>query len=92
MAEARSDSERLAWLNEKYASSFTDRLRRILKEGQDAKQIRKIPLDQLAFILMGAVLLYFSFRPKNSKGTNTDARADEHAKLIWEIMQRGIVI
>lgn len=92
MAEARSNSERLAWLSEKYANVFMDRFRRILKDGQNAKQLKKAPVDQLAFILMGAVMLYFAFRPKNAKGANADALADDHAKLIWEIAQRGIVV
>lgn len=91
MAEMRSDSERLVWLRENYINAFVGRLTRALKDAQEQNEIKKIPLDHLAFILIGSIVLYFSINfeppPKNVKSEDL---ANRHAKWVLEVILKGI--
>jgi AcrR family transcriptional regulator len=93
MAEMRSDSERLAWLRENYIDAFVRRLTRALKDAQEQNEIKQIPLDHLAFILIGSIVLYFSINfeppPKNVKSEDL---ANRHAKWVLEVILNGITI
>jgi len=89
-AEARSDSERFAWIQDNYTAAFMDSVKAVIEEAQAQKQIRVLPLGNLAFMLMGSMLLYFTFNPTLPKDADIDQLADEHAELLLDIMLNGI--
>jgi AcrR family transcriptional regulator len=90
LAEARSDSDRFAWIQENYTADFLDSLKAIIQEAQEQKQIRAIPLGNLAFVLMGSMLLYFTVNPTLPRNVELDQLADEHAELLIDIILNGI--
>lgn len=90
LAEARSDSDRFAWIQEHYTADFFESLTSIIQEAQQQKQIRAIPLGNLAFMLMGSMLLYFTVNPNLPKGVEVEQLADEHAELLIDIILNGI--
>lgn len=92
MAEARSGSKRLAWLRANYTDVFLNRLQKALKEAQEARQIKQIPMRHLSFILMGAMLLYFAYNFTPPKGADRVRAADEHFKWLLEALFNGIAI
>jgi AcrR family transcriptional regulator len=91
MAEMRSDSERLAWLRENYLNAFVKRLRRVLKDAQEQNEIKKVPLDHLAFILIGSIVLYFSINLQPPTNVSSEELANRHAKWVLEVILNGIV-
>lgn len=90
MAEVRSNSERLRWLKENYSNQFL--LNRILKEAQTKKIIRKIPLENLSYALLGAVFFYFCTNDfaEDKKSRDIEALADKHADCVLDIFLNGI--
>jgi AcrR family transcriptional regulator len=90
MAEMRSDSERLGWLRENYLDAFVIRLRRALKDAQEQNEIKKIPLDHLAFIVIGSIVLYFSINLAPLKSVKPEDMANRHAKWVLEVILNGI--
>jgi len=90
LAEARSDSDRFGWIQENYTADFLESLKAIIQEAQEQKQIRAIPLGNLAFMLMGSMLLYFTVNPTLPKGVEIEQLADEHAELLIDIILNGI--
>lgn len=90
LAEARSDSDRFGWIQENYTADFLESLKAIIQEAQEQKQIREIPLGNLAFMLMGSMLLYFTVNPTLPKGVEIDQLADEHAELLIDVILNGI--
>jgi AcrR family transcriptional regulator len=90
MAEMRSDSERLVWLRENYINAFVVRLTRALKDAQEQNEIKKIPLDHLAFILIGSIVLYFSINLAPPRNVKPEDMANRHAKWVLEVILDGI--
>jgi hypothetical protein len=90
MAEMRSDSERLAWLRENYLNAFVKRLTRVLKDAQEQNEIKKVPLDHLAFILIGSIVLYFSINLQPPTNVSSEELANRHAKWVLEVILQGI--
>ena len=90
MAEMRTDSERLAWLRKNYLDAFVGRLTRALKDAQEQNEIKKIPLDHLAFILIGSIVLYFSINFEPLKNVKSEDLANRHAKWVLEVILNGI--
>jgi AcrR family transcriptional regulator len=91
MAEMRSDSERLVWLRDNYLNAFVKRLTRILKDAQEQKEIKKVPLDHLASILIGSIVLYFSISLEPARKVSSEELANRHAKWVLEVVLKGIV-
>lgn len=92
MIEARYDTERLQWLRQTYADAFLDKLQSILREAQDKKQIRDMPVDHLSFILMGAMLLFFGANFHLPADADMDRLADAHADYVTAILLNGVQI
>jgi AcrR family transcriptional regulator len=90
MAEMRSNSERLVWLRKNYINAFVGRLTRALKDAQEQHEIKSIPLDHLAFILIGSIVLYFSINFEPLKNVKSEELANRHAKWVLEVILNGI--
>lgn len=92
LAEARSDSDRFAWIQQNYTGEFLANLQAIIREAQEQGQIRQVAFTNLSFILMGSVLLYLTVNPNLPKDVASDQLADDHAGLVLDIILNGIAL
>lgn len=90
-SEARPGSERFEWIKENFTGGFRDSLKTLLQEAQEAKLIRDVSLDHLSFILMGAILMYFTANTQ-LPSDDIERLADEHADLISDMVLNSLVI
>ena len=91
LAETRSGSERFAWLQENYTGVLFDEVVSILRDARDSGAIRDVPLDQLAIILIGGILIYFTVDPSRPR-EDLDQTADQFADTMFDMFFRGVVI
>src|SRR5258705_6456370 len=92
MAETRANSERLTWLRKNYTDVFNGYLKRILEAAIKQKLIKKVTIDHLYFIVMGAMVLYFSLNSTLPRNADMGSLADQHAKWVTEVILDGIAI
>jgi AcrR family transcriptional regulator len=94
IAEVRSDSERFAWAQEQYTGVIFEELRSILQDAKDAGVIKDISIDQLASLLLGGVLVYFTANPaltNNAKPKDLQRIADEYTDMMFDLLINGII-
>lgn len=95
MAEARSESDRFAWVQENYTGVIFREVLSILQDAKDRKAIKDIATDQLAFLLIGGVLVYFTANPIVRDNTNLkelDRISSEYTDLMFELLLEGVVL
>jgi AcrR family transcriptional regulator len=93
IAEARSESDRFAWVQENYSGVIFQELRSILQDAKDRKVIKNIAIDQLASLLVGGVLVYFTANPEVTNNTDPkdlDRISGEYTDLMFELLLNGI--
>lgn len=94
MAEARSESDRFAWVQENYTGVIFREVLSILQDAKDRKVIKDVATDQLAFLLIGGVLVYFTANPVVRDNTNLkelDRISREYTDLMFELLLEGVV-
>lgn len=89
VAETRSGSERFDWLQENYTGVLFDEVVQILRDARDSGAIRDVPLDQLAIILIGGILIYFTVYPSRPIG-DLEKTANQFADTMFELLLRGV--
>lgn len=92
IAEARADSEHYAWVQENYTGILLRDVVSILKEAREKNQIKDVPLEHLAFMLVGGILVRFSTDPGIGKTSDVEAMADEYIDLLFAVLMDGLVI
>lgn len=90
-SEARPGSERFEWIKDNVTGGFRDSLKTLLQEAQEQKLIREVSLDHLSFILLGAILMYFTANI-HLPSEDIERLADEHADLISDMVLKSLVI
>lgn len=90
MAEARSESDRLKWIRENYTDAFMARLHALLRDAQESGHIKKMPVENISSVLMGAVLFHFSFHPRALNGEDLEEASARHAECIAEMLLNGV--
>ncbi len=90
-SEARPGSERFEWIKENFTGGFLNSLKSLLQEAQDQKLIRDVSIDHLSFILLGAILMYFTANTQ-LPSDDIERLADEHADLISDMVLNSLVI
>lgn len=93
IAEARSETDRFAWVQEHYTGLIFQELLSILQDARDRKDIKDVALDQLASLLVGGVLVYFTANPAVSGNTDPkelDRMSGEYTDLMFELLVDGI--
>lgn len=93
IAEVRSDSDRFAWVQENFTGVIFQELLSILQDAKDQNAIRNIAIDQLASLLVGGVLVYFTANPDICNNTDPEALdriAAEYTDFIFGILLEGI--
>lgn len=92
IAEARTDGERYAWVQENYTGVLFDDVVAILQDAEQRGQIRKVNVEQLALLLIGGLLLYFSVYPSRPREKNRAELADEYTEMMFKLLFEGVVI
>ena len=94
MAEARSESDRFAWVQENYTGVIFQEVLSILQDAKDRKIIKDVAIDQLAFLLIGGVLVYFTVNPvvrDNTDPKDLDRISREYTDLMFDLLLGGVV-
>ena len=93
IAEARSESDRWAWVQENYTGVIFEEVLSILREARDKKVIKDVSLDQLASLLIGGLLVYFTANPAvahNPDPKDVDRLSGEYTDLMLEMVTEGL--
>jgi TetR/AcrR family transcriptional regulator len=90
IAEARSESDRFAWLQKTYNDVLYKDIVSILKEAKNTGQIKDVDVDQLWFMLIGGILLYFTVNTDLPKDKDLDKIADRYTDRAFKIFLEGI--
>lgn len=90
VAEARSDSGRFAWIQENYTGALFDEVVDILRDARESGAIQDVNLEQLTFMLIGGILLYFTIRPDMFRDKDLDSVSDEFTELMFRMFLAGV--
>jgi len=92
VADARSESGRFGWIQDNYTGPMFEEIVSILRDARQSKAIRDVNLDQLAMMLVGGILLYFSLRPDLFEGKDLDKVSGEFTELMFRTFLDGVAI
>jgi AcrR family transcriptional regulator len=92
VAEARSDSDRFAWLQENYTGVLFADVLSILRDAKDQSEIKDVAIDQLASMLVGGILVYFTIDPANANRRDVMKMADEYTDLMFLMLLEGLAV
>lgn len=92
IAEARSDSGRFAWLQEQYTGVLFEEVVAILRDAREAKAIKDVPLEQLAIILVGGILLHFTVYPRPPSAEKLEILANQFSDMMFDLLIGGVAL
>jgi AcrR family transcriptional regulator len=90
MAEARSDSDRFDWVRENYTGVLFADVVSILQDAKNASQIKDVAIDQLASMLVGGILVYFTVTPANANKRDVAKLADGYIDMMFVALVEGL--
>ncbi len=93
IAEARSESDRFAWVQENYTGAIFHELLSILQDARDRRVIKDVAIEQLASLLIGGVLVYFTANPQvfnNPDPKDLDRMSGEYTQMMFDLLLDGI--
>ena len=90
VAEARSDSDRFAWLQKNYTGVLFADVLSILQDAKNRSQIKDVATDQLASMLVGGILVYFTVDPATANRRDVKKLADEYIDLMFVVLLEGL--
>jgi AcrR family transcriptional regulator len=90
VAEARAETERFAWIQEQYTGLLFEDVVSILREARECGSIRDVPLEQVAVILIGGILVHYTVYPSHQRsGAGAEMRGD-FTDTLFDMLLRGI--
>jgi AcrR family transcriptional regulator len=92
-AEARSESDRYAWVLENYTGVIFDEIVHTLQEAKEIELIEDVSVEQLTFLLVGGLLVYFTLnprRPENPDPSELDRLSNEYTDMMFRLLLQGI--
>jgi AcrR family transcriptional regulator len=92
MAEARSESDRFAWLQANYTGVIFDDVLSILQEAKDKAMIKDVAIDQVATMLIGGVFVSFTFDPTLAGKPDVTKLAEDYTELMFTMLLDGIAL
>lgn len=92
IAEARAHGERYAWVHENYTGVLFDDVVALLTKARDRGDIRDTNMEQLALMMIGGLLLYFTVYPSRPRDADIDKLADEYTDMMFKLLHDGVVI
>jgi AcrR family transcriptional regulator len=93
-AEARSESDRYAWVLENYTGVIFEEIVHTLQDAKDIDLIDDISIEQLTFLLVGGLLVYFTINPRMPKDPGPDEldrTSGEYTDMMFHLLMHGIV-
>lgn len=90
MAEARSDSDRFDWVNRNYTSHLFGYVTAALAEAQTAGAVRDGPVDDLAMMMVGAILTRFATGWAEPDDDIVRSVAEAYVAQLFDAMLNGI--
>lgn len=90
VAEARVKSDRFAWIQENYTGPLFDDILTLLQDAKDSGAIVTEDVEQLAFMLIGGVLLYFTVRPDVFREEDLERVANEFTAQMFSMFLHGV--
>ena len=91
MAESRSDSGRFSWVHQNYTTILLGIIIANLREAQRAGTIKDIDAEQLSFMMVGSILLYFTANAPDAIGAELDQLADSYVDIMFDTFLKGIL-
>lgn len=91
IAEARSETERFAWVQENFTGILFNDVVAMLRDARASGAIREVEPEQVATILISGILVYFTVYPKQGAGQDLDALADAFCDQMFALLLRGIL-
>jgi AcrR family transcriptional regulator len=92
IAEARSESDHFAWVQENYTGVLFGDVVAILEAAKSEGLIKDVAIEHLAFMLIGGILIYFSIKPPLPKDKDLGQLADEYTDEIFKIFMEGVAV
>ena len=92
IAEARSESDHFAWVQENYTGVLFGDVVSLLEAAKREGLIRDVSVEHLAFMLIGGILVYFSIQPPAPKDKDLGQLADEYTDEIFKIFLDGVAV
>jgi len=92
IAEARSDSDRFAWVNENYTSELFGLVTETLEEAQKAGIVRDLDVENLATMLFGAIFTRFAVGRHQKQGKNSREVSEAYVVELFDVFINGIVL
>lgn len=92
IAEARAEGDRFAWVEENYTGVLFDDVVQILEEAKKQGQIKEVRTDELAVLLIGGMMLYFTTYSHRPKDKSLDQQADDYTDMIFQLLGEGVVV
>jgi TetR/AcrR family transcriptional regulator len=90
VAEARSDSDRYAWLHDNFTGLMFEEIVSVLADARDEGRIRDVPLDDLAVVVIGGILVHFTIYPAQA-GSSARAAPAEFVEFLFNLLIRGVL-
>lgn len=93
IAEARADSDRFAWVQEHFTGVIFGQVVSILEAARDRKLIKAVDFEQLASLLVGGVLVFFTVHangPADNDPEQIDRISTEFTELMMQLVTSGI--
>lgn len=92
MAEAKSDSGRFAWVHEHYTGTLFGDVLAILQEAKDKGMIRDVPIEHLASMLIGGIMVRFTLDPESAGKGDLTSLANEYTDMMFVVLLDGLAI
>jgi AcrR family transcriptional regulator len=92
-AEARSGSHRYEWVLENYTGAIFEQIVHALEDAKEDDLIEDISIEQVTFLLVGGLLVYFTLnpgRPQNPDPKELDKLANEYTDMMFKLLLTGI--
>jgi AcrR family transcriptional regulator len=90
IAEARLEGDRFAWVEENYTGVLFDDVVQLLKDAKQKGQINDIAINELAVLLIGGMMLYFTIYMHRPTDKSLDEQADDYTDMIFKLLDQGI--
>jgi AcrR family transcriptional regulator len=90
MAEARSESDRFAWVQANYTSVLVGGVRSDLEDAKRDGVIQDLDMDKLTFMMIGGILLYFTISPAVAATKDLDKLSTDYVDLMFNSLLHGI--
>jgi TetR/AcrR family transcriptional regulator len=90
MAEAQSDSDRFAWVQENYTRTLLGGVKSNLDEAISQKVVKPIDTSRMTMMMVGSILLYFTISPPAMTERDLENIANEYTEFLFDTYLNGI--